>query len=215
MKNNIVVIDYGFGNQFSIKQAFKALNYEIKTTSNPKEIVNASNIILPGVGAFKRAMEELKRLNLVASIKNAANDGIPILGICLGMQLLFETSEEFGFSKGLNLIPGDVKALPSTSKDGGVLKKPNIGWSKIKINQQLRSSLNIDFNLLNETSYYFIHSYGAKVKKVKNVVSYVNFGDHLIPAIVKHKNIYGFQFHPEKSSINGLKLLDLYIKQKI
>ena len=120
MKNNIVVIDYGFGNQFSIKQAFKALNYEIKTTSNPKEIINASNIILPGVGAFKRAMEELKRLNLVASIKNAANDGIPILGICLGMQLLFEKSEEFGYSKGLNLIPGDVKALPSTSKDGGV-----------------------------------------------------------------------------------------------
>ena len=132
MKNNIVVIDYGFGNQFSIKQAFKALNYEIKTTSNPKEIVNASNIILPGVGAFKRAMEELKRLNLVASIKNAANDGIPILGICLGMQLLFETSEEFGFSKGLNLIPGDVKALPSTSKDGGVLKNQILDGVKLR-----------------------------------------------------------------------------------
>ena len=211
--NKIVVIDYGFGNQFSIKQAFKALNYEIKTTSDPRDIVNATNIILPGVGAFKRAMEELKRLNLDAPIKNAANDGIPILGICLGMQLLFETSEEFGFAKGLNLISGDVKVLPSTSKDGKGLKKPNIGWSKISINQELQPSLNTDFNLLNDASYYFIHSYGAKVKKIKNVVSYVNFGDHLIPAIVKHKNIYGFQFHPEKSGINGLKLLDLYIRQ--
>ena len=207
----IVVIDYGFGNHFSIKQAFKTLDYEINTTSNPNEILDATNIILPGVGAFKRAMQELKRLNLDTSINKAAKEGIPILGICLGMQLLFQTSEEFGLSNGLGLISGNVKILPSKTKDGKILKKPNIGWNKIYKNKKGNSNL----NLLNNTSYYFIHSYGVKVEKINNVVSHVDFGGHAIPAIVKEKNICGFQFHPEKSGENGLKLLDLYIKQKI
>ncbi|MBQ9375091.1 MAG: imidazole glycerol phosphate synthase subunit HisH [Ruminococcus sp.] len=192
----IAIIDYGAGNIFSVKNALDYLGYENKLTDSADDIINADAIILPGVGAFPWAMNKLYESGLVDTIKEQAKVK-PFLGICLGMQLLFEKSYEFEACEGLGLIPGKVDKI-----DEPDLVIPHMGWNKLEYNRQCPL-----FNGLSDEEYvYFVHSYKAYCND-ENLYAYCDYG-HTVPALVSDgKYIYGAQFHPEKSGKTGLKIL--------
>ena len=212
----VSIIDYGFGNQFSVFQAFKLLGYNPELTSDAKSILNSKCIILPGVGAFKKAMIKLKELGLDEVLKKAKEQNIPIIGICLGMQLLLDKSEEFGISQGLGLIDGSVIKLPQLSLNNERLKTPNIGWCDLSLNSNNFNKIsrnNFFDKEINHKSFYFVHSFRALPIDETTVVANFNFGGYMIPAIIQNKNIVGFQFHPEKSGKNGLNLMSSLLKR--
>lgn len=195
----IVVIDYDTGNTRNVKNALDYLGVPNRLSANPEAILNADGLILPGVGAFKKAMDSLKERGLVTTIRQAADKGIPMLGICLGMQLLFDKSFEFGESAGLGLIPGTV--VPISANLG--VKVPHMGWDKNQSSQidPLADEFNGQFS-------YFVHSYYVETSS-KNILATVNYGVE-IPSIVRKGNVIGFQFHPEKSGWVGLKGLSKF-----
>ncbi len=193
-----IIIDYGVGNLDSLKRACEEVDFQVVVSNKIEEIINATSIILPGVGAYGAAMKELNKLNLVDTIKEKANDGIPILGICLGMQLLYEFSDENGGNEGLGLLKGTVKQIPN------FVKVPHMGWNKLF----LYKNVNL-LKYVNEEEYvYFVHSYYVDSTN-DEVVAFSDYGVK-IPAIVNRNNIVGMQFHPEKSSETGLKLLKAF-----
>lgn len=192
----IAIIDYGAGNLFSVRNALNYLKLENKITSDKEEIVNADRIILPGVGAFGDAMEKLNRSGLVDTVKAEAVKK-PFLGICLGMQLLFEKSYEFGEFYGLGLIKGSVKLM----KPEGDLSVPQMGWNALEYNKTCPLLKGIQ-----EGKYvYFVHSYAADCAK-DDVYAYADYGGK-VPALVGNGTVYGAQFHPEKSGEIGLDIL--------
>lgn len=194
----IGIIDYGAGNLFSLKNALDFLKLENKITSSPEEIREADKLILPGVGAFPDAMNMLRQSGLTEIIKEEALKK-PLLGICLGMQILFEWGNEFERVQGLGLIPGEVTLI-----DAPGLKIPHMGWSDVKIENQCALS-----NGINEGDrYYYVHSYKAVTEK-QYVSVYSEYGDY-IPGLVFKDNVFGTQFHPEKSGEIGLKLLECF-----
>lgn len=192
----IAIIDYGAGNLFSVQNALNYLGLENKITSDKWEIINADRLILPGVGAFGDAMDKLNRSGLVETVKTEAVKK-PFLGICLGMQLLFEKSFEFGEHKGLGLIKGSVKLM--TPK--GDLAVPQMGWNALEYNRKCPLLSGI-----NEGQYvYFVHSYAADCG-ADDVYAYVDYGGK-VPALVGSGYVYGAQFHPEKSGETGIEIL--------
>lgn len=195
----IAIIDYGAGNIKSLQFALDKLGKTSKLTMDPEEINQADSIILPGVGAFKDAMEALQRYQLDTILKKEAANGKPILGICLGMQLFYEFSEENGGSKGLGLLSGSVKRISDK------VKVPHMGWNIIQSDQPC-SLLN---NLGEEPFVYFVHSYAVDNLEENTLVASAEYGG-LVPAIVQDKNITGMQFHPEKSGDVGIALLKNY-----
>jgi len=198
----IAIIDYGVGNLFSVKNAFDYLAIESVITNDPAIIKRAERIILPGVGAFSKGMELLKQSGLQEVILDQVKTK-PLLGICLGMQFLFDSSTEFGISKGLGLIPGVVKEIPTD------LKLPHMGYNQLLL-QVKHPLLN---NIQEQDNVYFVHSYMAFTDP-KYVLAYCDY-DCQIPAIVYHaKNVYGTQFHPEKSGETGLTLLKNFVEIK-
>jgi glutamine amidotransferase len=204
----IVIIDYGVGNLLSVQRGFEHCGAQVTLTAEPKKILAAKRVVLPGVGAFVNAMEALHNLNLVEVIRELAFKQIPILGICLGMQLLLEESEEFGVTAGLGLIPGRVKPVPIRSKSGEIQKIPHIGWSAL----QLADGLNgwngtlLKDNHLGE-SVYFVHSFMAVPTDPHHRIADCKYGGHAIAAVIGSGQITGCQFHPEKSGEVGLKIL--------
>ena len=209
MTKKIVIIDYGVGNILSIKNAISYQGYDSIVTNKNKLIENSTHIILPGVGAYPLAMEKLKNLKLIDSLNIAREKGIFILGICLGMQLLFSESDEFGSSEGLNLIKGNIAKLDKFKQNQNI-KLPNIGWRNLENNEK---NLKIDIlnNLIDDSKYYFIHSH-ALIEYEKNVkVINSSYQNIIFPAVVNLKNIYGCQFHPEKSRTQGLKILENFL----
>lgn len=192
----IVIIDYGVGNIRSLYNALKRLGYSVTVSDKIQDINNGKAIILPGVGAFKGAMNNLNRLNLVDTIIENVHKGKPILGICLGMQLLFEKSYEDGESKGLGLLEGEIIRF---SND---IKVPHMGWNNLIPGE--KSSIGND--ILEDEYVYFVHSYYLKTPNPKDVVFWTNYGAD-VPAVVQKDNIIGMQFHPEKSGETGIKLL--------
>ena len=202
---NIIIIDYGYGNIYSILSAFKVLNFQVKVSNNPDEIRKADIILLPGVGAFKSAISALKNLHIDTAIKESIKRGGYIVGICLGFQMLFDQSEEFGLTKGLGLLAGKVTKL-----DNNVNKVPNVGWRYL-----LKSENNfnkINFNFMKLDMVYFVHSYIPVSSSSDNILFYTKFGDKLLHASVFSKQVVGFQFHPEKSGPVGLNILDTTIR---
>lgn len=192
----IAIIDYGAGNLFSVQNALNYLSLENKITSDKGEIVNADRIILPGVGAFGDAMEKLNNSGLIDTIKNEALKK-PFLGICLGMQLLFRKSFEFGEFDGLGLINGSVRLM----KPEGRLSVPQMGWNALEYNKPCKLLNGID-----EGKYvYFVHSYAADCD-AEDVYAYADYGGK-VPALVGNGTVYGAQFHPEKSGEIGLCIL--------
>jgi len=190
-----VVVDYEMGNLLSVTKALTDLGYNPSITSDPKRILEEDIVILPGVGAFRDAVKNLQEKGLFSVLKERAGLGRPILGICLGMQLLFTKSYEDGEYEGLDLIPGEVVRLQKAPKI------PHMGWNKL-LPKEVNDSL---FKNLNDYYVYFVHSYYAKTDS-KYVVAYAEYGEKF-PAVVKRGNIFGFQFHPEKSGSVGRQIL--------
>ena len=197
----IVVVDYGRGNLYSLSQALSHIRVQHVISDKAGDVSGASSIILPGVGAFGDAMKALTDRRLVEPIKGAITDGIPFLGICLGMQILADTSDEFGFRKGLGVISGSVRALPPPSNDVGT-RIPNIGWRRLV----WKSEDPIIHGLKRGAMFYFVHSYGF-FSTEEAVVATSKINGCNFPAIVRRRNVVGFQFHPEKSGTWGLKIL--------
>lgn len=197
----ISVIDYGLGNLHSVKNALDFLGVDNNVISTAKELVAADALILPGVGAFPDAISALKAKKLFNEVKAAAKQ-IPMLGICLGMQILFDESDEFGKTEGLGLIGGKITKIHA---DG--LKIPHMGWNELNIckNDPIVDSVNAGY-------VYFVHSFKAECDD-KNIIADTMYGER-IPALVKADNItvYGAQFHPEKSDSIGLKILENFVK---
>ena len=196
------IIDYNMGNLASVYNACSKFTKDVKIVKEPNEIKNLDKLILPGVGAYKDAMEHLENSNLKNAIIDFANSGKPLLGICLGMQLLFDSSEEFGYTKGLGLIEGEVVKFDKDKMQED-LKIPHMGWNKI-INK--KNSL---FKDLKDPYLYFVHSFHAKTKK-EYIIGETTYGYNFVSAVNKN-NIFGFQPHPEKSHNNGLKILENFI----
>jgi len=201
----IGIVDYNMGNLASVINAFEIVGAEIAVESDPKKLKNYDKLILPGVGAFGDAMEHLKENGMDKAVKEYAKSGKPLLGICLGMQLLFESSEEFGESKGLGLIEGKVVAFDE-SKFDHKLKVPHMGWNELFVQNdtKLFDGLEKEFYL------YFVHSFHA-VCDDKYAIGKTYYGYEFVSAVNKN-NIYGIQPHPEKSHENGLKIIENFIK---
>ena len=202
----IAIIDYGVGNLFSLTSSFAAIGAEVKVTNKKEDIENADRIILPGGGAFEDAAKKLRESGLVDVIKAQAANGKPLMGICLGMQLLFDKSFEYGEHEGLGFIKGNVR--PITDVIPSDYKVPHIGWNALQFKKE--SPL---FKYINNGDYvYFVHSfYAADCDKAVTAVS--EYGAELT-ACVEDKNIFGCQFHPEKSGEVGLNILRAFAEMK-
>lgn len=199
----IAIIDYDAGNIKSVEKAIQFLGGQTVLTRDPEEILKADHIILPGVGAFKDAMERLKYYKLVPVIKQAVSEKIPFLGICLGLQLLFESSEESPGVEGLSLLPGKILRIP----EGEGIKIPHIGWNSLSFPSQ-----SVLFKEISEETYvYFVHSYYLKAEDLKIVKATTEYGV-TIHAAVEQGALFGCQFHPEKSSEIGLKILQNFME---
>ena len=200
----IAVIDYGVGNLFSLLSSLNYVGLDTKLTNNIEEIKNAKEIILPGVGAFRDAIGNLEKYGLKETLISEAKKGKPFLGICLGMQMLFEKSYEYGEYEGLGLINGTVEEIKKYIPENSDLKIPHMGWNSLMINNRFKND-KILKDVNNNEYVYYVHSYFAKTD-MKNIVAYSEYGTK-ISGIVKNENVYGMQFHPEKSGDTGLKLL--------
>jgi glutamine amidotransferase len=205
----IAVIDYGMGNLRSVQKALEFVGAKVVVTHDPDLILNADSVVLPGVGSFKDCMSNLKELNLIDPIRKFIDGGKPFLGICLGLQVLFEESEEYGPVAGLGILPGKVVKFSrniSETKNGQLIKVPHMGWNKIEVKK--KDPLFENFDVI-APYFYFVHSYYV-VPKDKNMVATVtNYGIEFVSGI-QYKNIYAFQFHPEKSQTMGLALLERF-----
>ena len=198
----IAIIDYGVGNLYSLSHSLSFLGIENQVTRNPEEILAADKIILPGVGAFGDARQKLRETGMDALVVRKAKAGAPLLGICLGMQLLFQKSYEYGGHEGLSLLPGEICPLKPDIPDN--LKVPHIGWNGLRIlggSPLLRGILEGD-------SVYYVHSYYAK--GAGDAVKAASEYGVMVPGLVQRDNVFGAQFHPEKSGPVGLKMLKAF-----
>lgn len=199
----IAVIDYGMGNLHSVRKALEVVGADAMVLSDPADIAKADKIVFPGVGSFGEAMKELKRRSLTMPIKEAIENGKPFLGLCLGLQLLFEKSEEAPGVKGLCVLRGEVKRFR------GALKVPHMGWNNILMVQGTRDK--ILKNVPDGSYMYFVHSYYVRPKDKNVILTNTRYGIDFASGVCKD-NIYAFQFHPEKSQALGLKILENFIK---
>lgn len=196
----VVIIDYNMGNVASVEKAIKKIGAEVLISRNKEQINKATHLILPGVGAFGDGMKNLQKLGLTEILnRKVLKDKVPFLGICLGMQLLAKTGYEFGINKGLGWLDGEVVKLETNN-----LRLPHIGWNQIKPIK--KNSL---FKDTPDNNYYFVHSYHLKCPSIL-VSSYCNYGQRFVSSIQK-ENIFGTQFHPEKSQTTGLKLIENFL----
>lgn len=198
----ISIIDYGVGNLFSLRSSLRAIGIDADYTGNPAEIRKADKLILPGVGAFRDAREALRSTGLDRVVQEEAGKGKPLMGICLGMQMLFDRSYEYGEYEGLGLIPGEI--VPMEGRIPKDLPIPHIGWNELTLKQPsplMKNTANGDY-------VYFVHSYYAETP-AEYVIATTDYGVEMTAAVQKD-NVYGCQFHPEKSSEVGLSILKAF-----
>lgn len=207
----ITVIDFGVGNLLSVQRALEHCGASVVTSSDPERVHAASKLVLPGVGAFANAMEALERLGLVEPIRTAAVTGVPLLGICLGMQLLLDESEEFGLTPGLGLIPGRVVAIPNRTTDLEGQKIPHIGWNRLVPAGGADWSGTILADVRPQSAVYFVHSFMAEPSDPAHRLADCLYGGHRVAATLAAGNISACQFHPEKSGEFGLAILRRFI----
>lgn len=203
MGKQVVIIDYQMGNVASVEKAFLRLGVDVKITNSRCDLEEADFLVLPGVGAFKDGMENLKKFDLVGVLKKQVLEkNVPFLGICLGMQLLADKSYEMGEHAGLGFVKGEVKKVhPHDSR----LRMPHIGWNDVEVNETGGLFSNID-----DHCFYFVHSYAMKPVDNKVVTSYCDYGGMFVSSI-RQDNIFATQFHPEKSQKSGLTLLENFL----
>ena len=200
----ITIIDYGIGNLRSIEKAFETVGATVHRTDDPADVASADRLVLPGVGAFRACIDEIRDRNLEAPIHDAVDHGTPFLGVCVGMQLLFTTGYEKGEHDGLGILPGHVAHFrEATTEMPSNLPVPHMGWNALTPTR--KSSL---LEGLGDAAYvYFVHSYHAVAEESSDVLATTTYG-HEFPSVVQRENVYGVQFHPEKSQSAGLGLLE-------
>jgi len=200
----VSIIDYGMGNLRSVQKGFEKIGAQAKIINTPQQVADAEAIVLPGVGAFKNCLENLDSLKLITPIIKSIESGKPFLGICLGLQILFTESEEFGSTPGLDIIKGKVMRFETGARcdDTPHLKIPHMGWNSISIKKEGPYLEDLD----NETYLYFVHSYYVKPKDESVTATTTDYGLKFVSSILKD-NIFACQFHPEKSQKAGLKIL--------
>jgi len=201
----IAIVDYGMGNLRSVHKAVERVGYEAQVTADPQEVLNASRIILPGVGAFRDCMRNLEEHRLLEPVVRSIEAGKPFLGICLGLQLLFEESDEFGLHKGMGVLPGRVTRFPEDIRDPETDQPypiPHMGWNTIEFKKETSLFAGIE----NNSFFYFVHSYYAIPHNSSDIAATTPYGIEFACA-VQHDNIHAVQFHPEKSQEIGLRLL--------
>ena len=198
----ISIIDSGLSNLYNVSQAFEYIGAKTNIVSCNDDTIH-DHLVLPGVGSYERGMNSIKKIGLIDKIKNHVESNRPFLGICLGMQMMFKRSYEFGEHKGLDIINGDVVKIPSKNNANDTHKIPHIGWNDnmVKINNKLT------VNMWDSFSMYFVHSYMSTSVNNENIISTVNYNGIDIISMVNYKNSYGCQFHPEKSGEDGLNIL--------
>jgi glutamine amidotransferase len=204
----VAILDYGLGNLFSIDQACKYVGFDTIITSDEIIIGNADALILPGVGAFGDAMNYLNKSNLIDPIHSFINQGKPFLGICLGMQMLFSESEEFGNHKGLDIIKGKIIKFPSKDKQMSIVKVPQIQWNTISENTDNLWNNNILKGIPSNSFMHFVHSYYALPENKSEILSFTEYADIYYASSVIKNNVIGLQFHPEKSGNLGIKIYE-------
>jgi len=199
----IVIVDYGMGNLRNVQKGFEKIGLEARLTRNKKEIGKASAIVLPGVGAFKDCMENLEKYGLVDPLLRSIEKGKPYLGICLGLQILFSESEEFGTCKGLDLIRGKVVKFKPDPEH----KVPHMGWNTIEKEQEVPMLQGVDSG----DFFYFVHSYYVVPEEARWVSTFTTYGEPFVSSIWK-ENLFATQFHPEKSQRKGLTILENFVR---
>lgn len=204
---NIVVLDYGLGNVRSVSNALRSIGAAAEISRDEATVVKSDGLIIPGVGAFPHAMQNLVETGLIGSIHRYIESGRPVLGICLGMQLLFDRGNEFAPTDGLGLIPGVVDRIPISPADG---RLPHIAWSSVRATPLARESMFAGLSD-DQMRFYFVHSYAATGVPNENLSATVNYSGHDIVAAAQRNNIWGTQFHPEKSGPHGLHVLKNFL----
>jgi imidazole glycerol-phosphate synthase subunit HisH len=195
---DIAVVDYGMGNRRSVEKALEHVGANASMSSDPTQLRAAAGLVVPGVGAFPRAMESMRELGLDEFLRERVAAGTPVLGVCLGMQLAFESSTEQGGSAGLGIIAGEVRGL-----DAAGLKLPHIGWNEVRFRDERSALLE---NLPQQCAFYHVHSFAPVPTRAEDILGTVEYGTPFVSAVEKG-SFYGVQFHPEKSSAAGLRLL--------
>lgn len=203
----ITVIDYGVGNLLSVQRGLEHCGASVLLTSDPAQVRAAERVVLPGVGAFSNAMTALRELGLVPAIQEIAARGTPLLGICLGMQLLLDESDEFGLTAGLGIIPGRVVAIPARTVQQEAQKIPHIGWNELQPAGTLSWQKTMLEDVMFGEAVYFVHSFMAVPSDPAHRRADCLYGGHRIPAVIGKGRTTGCQFHPEKSGEVGLKIL--------
>lgn len=209
----VVVVNYGMGNLISVSRALDRCGARVVLTDDPNRVESADRLVLPGVGAFSDGMQELCRNGLSDSIFGVASAGKPLLGICLGMQMLFDSSLEFGDARGLGLITGEVVPIPRVALNGSGQKIPHIGWNLLVPPSSVSSwEGTILEGVRQDEAVYFVHSFMANPNRQSIRIADSIYGGHKICAAVGSDNIWGCQFHPEKSGSVGLKVIERFLK---
>jgi glutamine amidotransferase len=213
MNDVISLIDYGVGNLLSVRRALEHCGANVELISTPEQLMRAGKVLLPGVGAYANAMAMLSENGMSEALKTFAQTGKPLLGICLGMQLLLDSSTEFGFVEGLGLIPGTVMPIPKVDVTGTSVKVPNIGWRDLVAPTGCESW---EGTLLHDTpplknAVYFVHSFMAVPTSATHRIANCEYGGTAIAAVIQNDNVWGAQFHPEKSGEVGLSMLNTFV----
>ncbi|HAT1774426.1 TPA: imidazole glycerol phosphate synthase subunit HisH [Legionella pneumophila] len=211
--SSVSIVDYGVGNLLSVARAFQYFDASVNLVSTPEEIMSANRLVLPGVGAFEDGMKGLTTLNFIEPIKQFARSGKPFLGICLGMQMMLSKSTEFGQHEGLGLIAGEVVSVPSHGVDGQLHKIPHIGWNELVATSEGEDWCHtILKNIPLNSSVYFVHSFMAMPSNPKKRLADTLYDGQAISAVIKDENMYGCQFHPEKSGEVGLSIIQQFLQ---
>ncbi len=204
----VTIIDYGLGNLLSVTRAFLHCGAEVRVADSAEDILRAERLVLPGVGAFADGMDGLKAKNFIAPILKYASTGKPFLGICLGMQLMMDASSEFGFHQGLGLIAGNCVAIPNKGVNDIIHKVPHIGWNQmVRPDHQTSWDGTILDSINPEESVYFVHSFSCCPDDQQSRLADTWYNGLCISSVLKYKNLYGCQFHPEKSGEIGLRII--------
>ena len=219
--NKITLVDYGLGNIYSAQKALEKCGAAVQLSSDPREILNAEKLVLPGVGAFGKGMEALRERGLVEPIQEYARLKKPLLGICLGMQMLFDVGVEFGSCTGLGLIPGTVELIRGKELDGTKLRVPHVGWNELLPGPLVypKSALAdapwsrtlFDGLTQSDAFVYFVHSYVAIPRSPSHILAQFIYGDQKLVAAVQSGSIWGCQFHPERSGEVGLNIIRNFV----
>jgi glutamine amidotransferase len=216
MPNHVLIVDYGVGNLLSVRRAFEHCGATVELSGDPACLERASRVVLPGVGAFGDCVAALHALGLADAVRDYVATGRPLLGICVGMQMLFDASEEFGRHEGLGIIPGIVQAIPHTDATGCPLKIPHIGWSCLELPESGSPdgwTGSILANIAPGTAAYFVHSFTARPADSRHRLADTVYGGFRIAAAVRKGSVIGVQFHPEKSGPAGLAMIRSFLFQ--